>query len=186
MSRIGKKPIEIPKGVEVKIDGRQVKVKGPKGELGLMLPERVTAIIDANQVKVDVPSHESKADKSLWGLSARLILAMIIGVTQGYEKKLEIQGIGYKAAMKGNDLELNIGYTHTVAFKVPAGLKATVEKNIITIIGIDKQQVGDTTARIRALAKPEPYKGKGIRYLGEVITLKPGKAATKGATAAAA
>ena len=185
MSRIGKKPIEIPAGVEVKISDKQVKVKGPKGELSLTLHSLVSATTDGKHVQVDVVRKTSKEEKSLWGLSARLILSMILGVTKGYQKQLDIQGIGYKAAVKGSDaLELNIGYTHVVVFKLPDGIKAGVEKNVITISGIDKQKVGDTAARIRSLAKPEPYKGKGIRYLGEVITLKPGKAATKGAAAA--
>lgn len=185
MSRIGKKPIEIPAGVEVKLLDKQLKVKGPKGELTLVLHPVVTVKVDGQTINVDVPNHDSKEHKSLWGLFARLILGMIVGVTKGYEKKLDIQGIGYKATVKGSDaLDLNIGFTHVVTFKLPVGVKALVDKNIITITGIDKQMVGDTAARIRSLAKPEPYKGKGIRYLGEVITLKPGKAASKGAAAA--
>ena len=185
MSRIGKKPIEIPAGVTVTIAGKDVKVKGPKGELSLVLHSRVSATADDKVVNVSVLAPETKQDKSLWGLFARLILAMIIGVTKGYQKQLDIQGIGYKAAVKGDALEFNIGYSHEVMFKLPPGIKGLVEKNIITISGIDKQMVGDVTARIRSLAKPEPYKGKGIRYLGEVITLKPGKAAGKTAGAAA-
>ncbi len=186
MSRIGKKPIEVPAGVEVKISDKKVMVKGPKGELNLNLHDRVTATLDGKNVNVTVKDPEMKSDRALWGLFARLINGMVVGVTKGFEKKLDIQGIGYKAAMKGADaLDLSLGFSHQVEFKLPKGIKAAVEKNIITISGIDKQMVGDTAARIRALRKPEPYKGKGIRYFGEQITLKPGKAATKAAGAAA-
>ena len=175
MSRIGKKPIEIPSGVQVQINERMVRVKGPKGDLSLELHNRVSAAMADNKVQVSVIDPEMKSDKALWGLSARLIEGMVVGVTKGYEKKLEIQGIGYKAAVAGDSLDLNIGYTHQVKFKLPAGIKATVVKNIISISGIDKQQVGDIAAQIRSLKKPEPYKGKGMRYEGEIIKRKQGK-----------
>lgn len=186
MSRLGKKPIEIPAGVQVQVTGQQVKVKGPKGELSLNLHPRVKGALEGNQVKVAIANESVKSDRALWGLSARLIEGMIVGVTKGFEKKLEIQGIGYKAALAGDKLELHLGYSHPVYFQLPTGVKAAIEKNIITISGIDKQLVGDITARVRALRKPEVYKGKGIRYLGEVVKLKPGKAATKGAAGAGA
>lgn len=177
MSRIGKKPIDIPAGVQVQISGSLVKVKGPKGELSVNLPPRVLAALENNQFKVSVTDEKLRSDRALWGLSARLMANLIEGVTNGFEKKLELQGIGYKAAVAGEGLELQIGYSHPVKFPLPPGIKAAVEKNVITISGIDKQLVGNTAAAIRALRKPEPYKGKGIRYLGETIKLKPGKAA---------
>lgn len=177
MSRIGKKPIEIPAGVDVKIDGNLVSVKGPKGSLSTNLHPHVSITKDGAIMNVTVADETLKKDRALWGLSATLINNMIIGVTKGYEKKLELVGVGYRVAAQGNSLKIEVGYSHPVLFPLPAGISATVEKNTITLSGIDKQQVGEVAATIRRIRKPEPYKGKGIKYSDEVIRRKAGKAA---------
>lgn len=179
MSRIGKKPIEIPRGVEVKIDGSKVTVKGPKGELTMSARPEVK--IEAKDGNVSV-SCEKKEAKAFWGLTRALIANMIKGVTEGYEKKLEINGVGYKANVEGRDLVLNIGFSHPVKIKAPEGINFLVDKNIITVSGIDKGLVGQTAATTRKARPPEPYKGKGIKYVDEQIRRKEGKRA---ATAAA-
>lgn len=174
MSRIGKKPIEISKGVEVKIEDNVVIVKGPKGELQKKIRPEIKVEIKENEILVS-PEKETKKTNAFWGLTRTLIFNMIKGVTEGYEKKLEIQGVGYKANLEGEDLVLQVGFSHPVKIDKVEGIKFEVEKNIITISGIDKELVGQIAAKIRKVRKPEPYKGKGIRYLGEEVRRKPGK-----------
>ena len=179
MSRIGKQPILIPQGVEVHIQDRTVTVKGPKGELSLSFNREVEVVIEKNEIRV-LPKKDirSKHTSAFWGLYRSLINNMVIGVTQGYEKRLEIRGIGYKASVDSNgNLVLNIGFSHPVTIEKPEGINFKVEKNIIVITGIDKQLVGETAARVRKLRPPEPYKGKGIFYSDETIIRKAGKAA---------
>lgn len=180
MSRIGKQPINIPDGVEVKQDQDKIIVKGPKGELSQDLHRSVVIDQKDNQLTVTVKNPEEKKQKSLWGLFRQLISNMVDGVTEGFSKQLEINGVGYKAVVSGQILNLNLGYSHPIDYKIPAGIDITVDKNIITVSGISKQLVGQTAAEIRALRKPEPYKGKGIRYTDEIIRRKVGKAAAKG------
>ncbi|MFC1662768.1 50S ribosomal protein L6 [Patescibacteria group bacterium] len=175
MSRIGKKQIAIPDKVTVEVSASLITVKGPKGELKVKLHHHVKVDKDDKTMTVTVKDNNNKFDRSLWGLSRMLIANSITGVTDGYEKKLEINGVGYKAVAKGQILELNVGFSHPVEFKLPEGITAKVEKNIIIISGIDKQQVGEVSAQIRAIRKPEPYKGKGIKYVDEVIRRKAGK-----------
>lgn len=177
MSRIGKKAIQIPEGVDVNINGQQVKVKGPKGNLALVLHPHVTVIKDGASLAVSIADETEKKDRSLWGLSATLVNNMIVGVTKGYSKKLELVGVGYRVSMQGPDLKIEVGFSHPVIFPLPAGINALAEKTAITISGIDKQMVGEVAAQIRRLRPPEPYKGKGIKYEGEQIRRKAGKAA---------
>ena len=174
MSRIGKKTILIPKEVEVKIEGNLVSVKGPKGELSRKIRPEVKAEIKEDKIFVSIQT-ETKLTKSLWGLTRVLLSNMVKGVVVGFEKKLEIQGIGFKAAVEGENLVLNVGFTNQVKIKIPQGIKISVEKNIITVTGIDKELVGQLTANIRKVKPPEPYKGKGIRYVNEVVRRKVGK-----------
>ena len=176
MSRIGKNPIAIPAGVDVVIDGQNVTVKGPKGTLSHVVAEPITAKIEDGQVIVERPNDE-RTSRSLHGLSRTLIANMIVGVTEGYKKDLEITGTGYRVVAKGKDLEFSLGFSHTVLVTAPEGIEFTVESQTkFTVAGIDKQLVGETAARIRKLKKPEPYKGKGIHYVGETIRRKVGKA----------
>lgn len=179
MSRIGKKEIIIPDGVTAQVTDGVLVVKGPKGELKQELHPLITVDIKDGVGGVSVPEPENKTQRSLWGLFASLFLNMVEGVTKGYEKKLEVHGVGYKVASKGNDIELKVGFSHPVLFKVPEGITVAVEKNNITVSGIDKQLVGEVAAQIRKIKKPEPYKGKGIRYAGEQIRRKAGKTAAK-------
>lgn len=174
MSKIGKKLIEVPSGVTVIVEDGFVKVKGPKGELSYKIPRELKVAFAENKLTV-LPFSKSKKTPALWGTIRAVIANMISGVTNGFEKKLEIEGIGFKAQTQGDDLVLNLGFSHQVIFKVPEGIKISVEKNIITISGISKESVGQTAANIRDLKKPEPYKGKGIRYAGEIIKRKVGK-----------
>lgn len=174
MSRIGKKPIEIPAGVEVKVEGQKVTVKGPKGELVREFRPEVKIELKDKEVLTSI-SLDTKLAKSLWGLTRMLISNMVKGVSEGFEKKLEIQGVGYRAEVAGKDLNLNMGYSHPVKLEIPEGLTAIVEKNIITISGINKEAVGQFAANVRKVRKPEPYKGKGIRYVGEYVRRKVGK-----------
>jgi large subunit ribosomal protein L6 len=174
MSRIGKKPIEIPKGVEVKVEGDLVKIKGPKGELSQKIRPEIKIEIKEGKIFV-FPKIETKKTKAFWGLTRTLLANKVKGVVEGYEKKLQIEGLGYKAEMEGENLVLMVGFSHPVKVEAPKGIKFSVDKNIITVSGIDKELVGQTAAKIRKIRPPEPYKGKGIRYLGEVIKLKPGK-----------
>lgn len=174
MSRIGKKPISIPEDVEVKIEGQKIIVKGPRGELQREVRPEVKIEIKDKEIIV-VPVKETKKTKAFWGLTRALIANMIEGVTKGYEKKLEIEGIGYKANLEGDDLILQVGFSHPVKIKQEEGIKFSIEKNIVTVSGINKELVGQIAAKIRAVKPPEPYKGKGIRYLGEYIRRKAGK-----------
>lgn len=174
MSRLGKKVITIPSGVEVILKDNSIVVKGPKGELTRPLDNKLSVTIEAGSLKVEVkPTKENLS--ALWGAYASHIMNMIEGVTKGFAKKLQIEGIGYKAELKGTEIVFGLGFSHPVIVKVPAGLTALVEKNIITISGIDKEKVGAFAAGIRDLKKPEPYKGKGIRYEGEYVPQKQGK-----------
>jgi len=176
MSRVGKKPIIIPQGTEVKVEDQKVLVKGPKGELSKdILPEIAIQIKDG-QIFV-VPKVETKKTKAFWGLTRAIIANMLKGVTEGYEKKLQMEGVGYRAALEGEDLVLQVGFTHPVRVKAPAGIKISVEKSVILVSGIDKELVGQIAAKIRSIRPPEPYKGKGIRYEGEHIRRKLGKRA---------
>ena len=174
MSRIGKKPILISEGVEIKIESQKVFVKGPKGDLFLEVYPEIKVEIKDNQLFV-IPCSETKQTKALWGLTRALLFNIIEGVTKGFEKKLEIQGIGYKARIEGEELILNVGFSHPVKIKIPKELQVSVEKNIIIISGIDKELVGQISAIIRKVKPLEPYKGKGIRYLGEHVRRKVGK-----------
>ncbi|MGI5245626.1 50S ribosomal protein L6 [Dactylosporangium sp. CA-139066] len=180
MSRIGRKPITVPAGVEVKIDGPVVTVKGPKGELSHTLAEPITIErAEDGTYNVVRPNDERKA-KELHGLSRTLISNMVVGVTEGYRKSLEIAGTGYRVTAKGSDLEFALGFSHPVLVTPPPGITFTVEKpTVFHIAGIDKQQVGEVAANIRKIRPPEPYKGKGVRYQGEVIRRKAGKAGKK-------
>lgn len=176
MSRIGKKPILIPEGIEVKVEGQKVIAKGPKGELTQEVRPEIKIEVKDKQIFLS-PQIDTKKTRAFWGLSRVLISNMISGLKEGYEKKLEIIGIGFRAALEGQDLVLQVGFTHPVKIKAPEGIKFAVEKNIITVSGIDKGLVAQTAANIRKAKKPEPYKGKGIRYFGEQIRRKVGKKA---------
>ena len=176
MSRIGRLPISIPAGVEVKVDGNLVTVKGPKGELSHTVAAPITVALNENEITVSRPNDE-RLSRSLHGLTRTLIQNLIIGVTQGYEKKLEIVGTGYRAAQKGAGVELSLGFSHTVVVEPPAGIDLKVEGNLrIIVSGISKEQVGEVAANIRKIRPPEPYKGKGVRYAGENVRRKVGKA----------
>mgnify|MGYP000340530028 CR=1 FL=1 len=180
MSRIGKKQIEIPEGVEIKIEGEKVTVKGPKGEISKKFRKEIGFDIKDKKIFV-IPKIESKMTKALWGTYRQILFNMIEGVVKGFEKKLEIEGIGYKASMEGENLVLRVGFSHPVVVKPPRGIKISVNNNIITVFGIDKELVGQVAANIKKVKEAEPYKGKGIKYLGEKIRRKVGKkvAATK-------
>jgi len=174
MSRIGKLPIPIPSGVTITVDPDFVTVSGAKGTLKQFTMPGITVKVEDGQVVVTRESDEPTV-RAKHGLMRSLINNMVIGVSQGFSKKLEINGVGYRVAMQGTDLKFNLGFSHDVIYKVPQGITATVEQNTITVSGIDKQQVGQVAAEIRALKKPEPYKGKGIKYAGERILRKSGK-----------
>lgn len=185
MSRIGKKPILIPDGVEISIKGNLVTVRGPKGELQREVRPEIRVekregeifISPQRETKPLAPSERKVKYRAFWGLTRTLIFNMVKGVTDGYEKKLQIEGIGYKANLEGENLILHVGFSHSVEIKQPQGINFLIEKNIITVSGIDKELVGQTTAKIRRIRPPEPYKGKGIRYLGEHVRRKAGKKA---------
>ena len=180
MSRLGKLPIEYPKEVAIKIDGDFIVVKGPKGELKEGMNKSVIVTIEADKVLVTVSNPKIKKEKALWGLYRNLIQNMVTGVTKGFEKKLEINGVGYKVQGGGRKLTFNVGYSHPVIFDLPEGLDSKVQDNQITISGFDKKLLGETAYQIRKIRQPEPYKGKGIKYLDEVIRRKEGKVAAKG------
>ncbi len=177
MSRIGKKPIPILDDVTVTVAGHLVTVKGPKGELQSTFRPEVAVTVDGNQAVVSVVKPDVKEAAAYWGLTRQLLANMITGVKTGFEKKLEINGVGYKVALQGQNLNLSLGYSHPVTFVLPANVTATVDGNTITLVSIDKQLVGQVAADIRKLRKPEPYKGKGIKYSTEVLRRKAGKAA---------
>ena len=175
MSRIGKMPIPVPAGVEVKIDGNDVSVKGPKGQLALTVASPITVSLEDGNVIVTRPDDE-RVSRSLHGLTRTLISNQIIGVTEGYTKGLEIVGTGYRVTAKGSDIEFALGYSHPILVKAPAGITFTIDGNTkVLVSGIDKQAVGEVAANLRKLRKPEPYKGKGVRYAGEVVRRKAGK-----------
>lgn len=174
MSRVGKLPISLPSGVTITVDPDFVTVKGAKGELRQFTMPGVTVTVEDNQVVVTRANDEPKI-RAKHGLMRALVNNMIVGVSQGFSKQLEINGVGYRVALQGTDLKMNLGFSHDVIYKLPQGVTATVEQNKTTVTGISKQQVGQVAAEIRALKKPEPYKGKGIKYVDEVIIRKSGK-----------
>lgn len=175
MSRIGKQLVQIPTGVTVACTEAACAVRGPKGELTLPLHRNIAVSVAEGSATISVRHPDEKRDRALWGLFRVLLANCIVGVTKGFEKQLEIQGVGYRATVDGKNLVLNLGYSHPVPFLMPEGVSVKVEKNIVTLSGIDKQAVGETAAKIRRLRQPEPYKGKGIRYVGEHVRQKAGK-----------
>ncbi|MBU6299004.1 MAG: 50S ribosomal protein L6 [Alphaproteobacteria bacterium] len=175
MSRIGKKPVALPKGVTASVEGKTVKVKGPKGELKVTLVEEVDVSVGDHGITVS-PRKEMERAAQMWGLSRTLVNNLVQGVTNGFTEKLEIQGVGYRAAVQGKNLNLQLGFSHDVAYPIPAGITITSEKpTMLTISGIDKQLVGQVAAEIRGYRPPEPYKGKGVRYANEYVRRKEGK-----------
>jgi large subunit ribosomal protein L6 len=177
MSRIGKRPVPLPKGVTAQVDGKRVTVKGPKGEIARTFHADMAITVEDGSVVVKRPSDES-FHKALHGLSRTLVANMVEGVTKGYQKALEIQGVGYKAEPKGQEIQLLVGFSHPVRYKPPQGIKIAIENNtLVKIEGVDKELVGQVAAEIRAVRPPEPYKGKGIRYQGEQVRRKAGKTA---------
>jgi large subunit ribosomal protein L6 len=175
MSRIGKKPVAVPAGVTASVDGQTVKVRGPKGALQFVLPDEIGAKLDKGAIKVD-PRNETKRARAMWGTSRTLVANLMAGVTKGYEDRLEINGVGYRAAVQGKNLQLALGYSHDVVYAIPDGIAIVTPKPTeIVITGIDKQKVGQVAAEIRSFRGPEPYKGKGVRYAGEFIFRKEGK-----------
>jgi large subunit ribosomal protein L6 len=181
MSRIGKKPISVPKDVQIILEKPSIIVKGKLGQLSYRFLPEVDVNLENDQLVV-TPLKKTKSTSAIWGLTRALLANMVKGVSDGFEKKLEIEGVGYRASMSGNKLILAVGFSHPVELEAPEGIKISVEKNIITVSGFDKALVGQVAADIRAIKKPEPYKGKGIHYLGEKIRRKAGK---KAATASA-
>lgn len=175
MSRIGRKPIDLPKDVEVKINGRNVSVKGGKGQLEWQYPEPITVKQEENQLLIERPD-DMKENRALHGTVRAVINNMVLGVSSGFERKLEINGVGYRAAVQGNTLNLELGYSHPINYELPQGISAAVEKNVsITLSGIDKQLLGEVAAKVRSFRPPEPYKGKGVKYVEEHIRRKVGK-----------
>ncbi|MBD3759136.1 50S ribosomal protein L6 [Sphingomonadaceae bacterium G21617-S1] len=175
MSRIGKKPVPVPAGVTAAIEGKTLSVKGPKGTLSLSLADEVSYAVEDGSISVQ-PANETKRARSFWGMQRTLVQNLITGVTEGYTKTLQITGVGYRANVQGKNLKLQLGYSHDVDFAIPEGITiATPDQTTVNISGIDKQQVGQVAAEIRRWRKPEPYKGKGIKYAGEYIFRKEGK-----------
>jgi len=175
MSRIGKKAVAVPSGITANVEGQTVKVKGPKGALSVVLPDEVAVKLDGGQIKVD-PRNETKRARSQWGTSRTLVANLIAGVTKGFEERLEINGVGYRAAVQGKNLQLALGYSHDVVYPIPEGITIATPRPVeIVISGIDRQKVGQVAAEIRDYRPPEPYKGKGIKYAGERIFRKEGK-----------
>ncbi len=175
MSRVGKKPVAVPAGVTATVVGQTVSVKGPKGELNFTVPEDVVVVLCESGIKVD-PRDESKRARAMWGMSRSMVANLVTGVSAGYERNLDITGVGYKAAVVGKNLQLSLGFSHDINYPIPAGIAIVTPKPTeIGITGIDKRQVGQVAAEIRAYRGPEPYKGKGIRYRGEFIFRKEGK-----------
>lgn len=181
MSRIGKKIRVMPAGTSAEVVANQLVVKGPRGELRAVLHPAITVVINGQEITVTVANENNTRNRALWGTFSSLIQNMIVGVTAGFKKQLEINGVGYKANMKGADLQLEVGFSHPVMIQAVPGIKFSVEKNIISVEGNDKHAVGEMAAHIRRTRKPEPYKGKGIRYIDEVIARKAGKTAAKSA-----
>ena len=179
MSRIGKKPIKIPDKVEVDIKDNDINIKGPLGALNLVVPDILSIKKENNDIALDIKKKRTES-KAFWGLFRALVANIVIGVSEGFKKTLEIEGVGYRAEVKGKELVLNLGYSHPVIMEIPEGLSVQVDKSKINISGIDKQLVGQFAANIRKNRKPEPYKGKGIRYEGEHVIRKAGKRAATG------
>ena len=175
MSRVGKKPVLVPAGVTARLDGHTVAVKGAKGELKFTASDDVTVKVEGNLISID-PRGDSKRARAMWGTSRAMIQSLVVGVTKGFEKKLEINGVGYKAAVAGKNLQLSLGFSHDVIYPIPAGVTiATPKPTEITVAGVDKRQVGQVAAEIRAFRGPEPYKGKGVKYVDEFVFRKEGK-----------
>ena len=175
MSRVGKKPVAVPAGVTASVTGQHVKVKGAKGELSFSAPEEVVVAMDNGLITV-TPKGQDKRSRAMWGMSRAMINNLVTGVSKGFERKLEITGVGYKAAVAGKNLQLSLGYSHDVNYPIPAGVSIVTPKPTeIMIAGIDKRQIGQIAAEIRSLRPPEPYKGKGVKYAGEFIFRKEGK-----------
>ena len=175
MSRIGKKPVSIPSGVTANVEGQTVKVKGPKGALQLVLHGDVSAKMDQGSITVD-PRNETKRARAMWGTYRALLANLMTGVTKGFEEKLEISGVGYRAAVQGKNLQIALGYSHDVVYPIPAGIAIVTPKPTeVVVSGIDRQKVGQVAAEIRGFRPPEPYKGKGVKYSGEYIFRKEGK-----------
>jgi large subunit ribosomal protein L6 len=175
MSRIGKKPVAIPGGVTASVDGQVVSVKGPKGELKHVLVDDVIAKLDQGTIEV-APREDTQTARAMWGMSRTLLANLVTGVTEGFTKKLEITGVGYRAAVQGSNVQLQLGYSHDVTYPIPQGIQVQCPKPTeIIVTGIDKQKVGQVAAEIRRFRPPEPYKGKGVRYAGEFIFRKEGK-----------
>jgi len=175
MSRIGKKPVAVPAGVTAAIEGKTLSVKGPKGTLSIALADEVSYAVEDGAISVQ-PINDTKRSRSFWGMQRTLVQNLITGVTEGYSKTLQITGVGYRANVQGKNLKLQLGYSHDVDFAIPEGITiATPDQTTVNISGIDKQQVGQVAAEIRRWRKPEPYKGKGIKYAGEYIFRKEGK-----------
>jgi large subunit ribosomal protein L6 len=175
MSRVGKKPVAIPSGVTAVVEGQTIKVKGPKGAMSLVLHGDVEAKVDKGEVSVD-PRTETKRARAMWGTYRSLLANVMEGVTKGFERKLEITGVGYRAALQGKNLQIQLGYSHDIVYPIPEGITIAVPKPTeIVVTGIDGQKVGHVAAEIRAFRKPEPYKGKGVKYAGEYIFRKEGK-----------
>jgi large subunit ribosomal protein L6 len=175
MSRIGKKPVSVPGGVTAAVNGQEVKVKGPKGELKHVLVDDIIAKLDKGEIEIAMREDTPNA-RAMWGMSRTLVANLVAGVTEGFTKKLEITGVGYRAAVQGSNVQLQLGYSHDVTFPIPQGIQVVCPKPTeIVITGIDKQKVGQVAAEIRRFRPPEPYKGKGIKYAGEFILRKEGK-----------
>lgn len=175
MSRVGKNPVELPQGVTANLAGQDLKVKGPKGELALVIHPNVDVKLDGSVVTVS-PKNAERQTRALWATMQRRITNMVLGVKTGFEKNLEIEGVGYRCALQGKELVLQLGFSHEIRYAIPEGITITVEKQTsVKIAGIDKEQVGQVAAEIRGYKPPEPYKGKGIRYVGEYIVRKEGK-----------
>jgi large subunit ribosomal protein L6 len=175
MSRIGKKPVAVPQGVTANVEGQTVKVKGAKGALQIVVPDDVTVKMDKGGIQLD-PKNDSKKARAMWGTSRTLVANLLAGVTKGFEENLEITGVGYRAAVQGKSLNLQLGFSHDVNYAIPEGITiATPKPTEIKISGIDKQKVGQVAAEIRGYRPPEPYKGKGVKYVGEYIFRKEGK-----------
>jgi large subunit ribosomal protein L6 len=175
MSRIGKKPVVVPSGITANVEGQTVKIKGPKGALQVVLHDDVSVKLDSGQIKVD-PRSETKRARSQWGTSRTLIANLIAGVTKGFEQRLEINGVGYRASVQGKNLQIALGYSHDIVYPIPEGITIATPRPVeIVISGMDRQKVGQVAAEIRDYRPPEPYKGKGIKYAGERIFRKEGK-----------
>jgi large subunit ribosomal protein L6 len=175
MSRIGKKAVPVPSGVTANVEGQTVKVKGPKGALQLVLHDDVAATLEKDEIRVD-PRVETKRAQAMWGTYRALVANLVTGVTKGFEQRLEITGVGYRAAVQGKNLQLQLGYSHDIVYPIPEGITVTTPRPVeVVVSGIDRQRVGQVAAEIRSFRPPEPYKGKGVKYAGEYIFRKEGK-----------